>query len=181
MHRKNLYPEDVKKLPEGGGWLLVEFGGQTAEDAEAQARDFAQAVVTSANPRVVLDHAEQEKMWAVREAGLAAAAIVPERADMWPGWEDAAVEPARLGDYLRDLRRLLEQYQYDAPYYGHFGEGCVHMRVDFLLSSEDGRRKFRNCVEDAADVCVRYGGSLRAQHGDGRARGEMLPRMYLPE
>jgi Fe-S oxidoreductase len=181
MHRKNLYTEDVKKLPEGGGWLLVEFGGETAEDAEAQARDFAQAVQGRANPRVVLDHDEQEKMWAVREAGLAAAAIVPERADMWPGWEDAAVEPARLGDYLRDLRKLLEQYEYDAPYYGHFGEGCVHMRVDFDLASEPGRHKFRRFMFDAADLCVRYGGSLSGEHGDGRARSEMLPRMYSPE
>jgi FAD/FMN-containing dehydrogenase/Fe-S oxidoreductase len=181
MHRKNLYTEDVKKLPEGGGWLLVEFGGETAQESEAQAHDFARAIGNAAQAKVVLDHAEQEKMWAVREAGLAAAAIVPERADMWPGWEDAAVEPARLGDYLRDLRGLLEQYQYDAPYYGHFGEGCVHMRVDFLLASDDGRKKFRRFVEDAADLCVRYGGSLSGEHGDGRARGELLPRMYSPE
>jgi FAD/FMN-containing dehydrogenase/Fe-S oxidoreductase len=181
MHRKNLYTEDVKKLPPGGGWLLVEFGGQTVEDAEAQARHFAEAMQSKAHPKVVLDHDEQEKMWAVREAGLAAAAIVPERADMWPGWEDAAVEPARLGNYLRDLRTLLERFEYDAPYYGHFGEGCVHMRVDFQLGDQAGRSKFRKFMQDAADLCVRYGGSLSGEHGDGRARSELLPRMYSPE
>jgi FAD/FMN-containing dehydrogenase/Fe-S oxidoreductase len=181
MHRKNLYTDDVKKLPEGGGWLLVEFGGETAGEAEARARDFAQAIGGQANARVVLDHHEQERMWAVREAGLAAAAIVPDRSDMWPGWEDAAVPPARLGNYLRDLRALLERYGYDAPYYGHFGEGCVHMRVDFDFLSATGRRNFRTFVAEAADLCVGYGGSLSGEHGDGRARGDLLPRMYSAE
>ena len=183
--RKNLLTEDVKKLPPGEGWLLVEFGGETREEADGAAESLAAALRdgrTAPSIAVVTDHHQQERMWAVRESALGGtAAGVPGQPEMWPGWEDSAVAPERLGEYLRDLRSLLDSYQYDAAYYGHFGEGCLHMRVDFDFSSDAGVGKFRRFMEDSADLVVRYGGSLSGEHGDGQARAELLPRMFSPE
>ncbi|HEX6607419.1 MAG TPA: FAD-linked oxidase C-terminal domain-containing protein, partial [Chloroflexia bacterium] len=125
--------------------------------------------------------AAERQIWLVREAGLGATARVPGAPDTWPGWEDSAVPPARLGDYLRDLRRLFEQYDYDCAFYGHFGQGCVHVRIDFDLTSQPGIRKFRAFLQAAADLVLRYGGSLSGEHGDGQARGELLPKMFGPE
>jgi FAD/FMN-containing dehydrogenase/Fe-S oxidoreductase len=183
--RKNLLTEDVKKLPPGDAWLLVEFGGETAEEAVALAGKLADAVrggSAALSVAVVTDHHEQERMWAVRESALGGtAAGVPGQPEMWPGWEDSAVAPEKLGHYLRDLRSLLDQYKYDAAYYGHFGEGCLHMRVDFDFASAAGVQKFRRFMEDSADLVVAYGGSLSGEHGDGQARAELLPRMFSPE
>jgi FAD/FMN-containing dehydrogenase len=116
----------------------------------------------------------------VREAALGATAIVPGQRDRWPGWEDSAVPPARLGAYLRDLRRLLDRYGYTGSFYGHVGQGCTHLRVDFEFQSPDGIARFRSFMGDAADLVVGYGGSLSGEHGDGQARAELLPRSGTP-
>ncbi|HET6568168.1 MAG TPA: FAD-linked oxidase C-terminal domain-containing protein, partial [Rhodothermales bacterium] len=96
----------------------------------------------------------------------------------WPGWEDSAVPPDRIGDYLRDLQKLYEKYGYDASLYGHFGQGCIHTRINFDLETAEGIQRYRAFMNDASDLCVRYGGSLSAEHGDGQARAEMLPKMF---
>ena len=99
----------------------------------------------------------------------------------WEGWDDAAVAPEKLGPYLRDLRALLDDYDYQAAFYGHFGHGCIHMQVSFDLQSDAGIRKYGAFVDDAADLVVRYGGSLSGEHGDGQSRGALLPKMFGPE
>src|SRR5216683_1204715 len=124
---------------------------------------------------------EAAKIWMVRESGLGATAIVPGEHHHWEGWEDAAVPPEKLGDYLRDYSRLVKSYGYTTALYGHFGQGCVHNRVDFDLASREGISKFRAFVEAATDIVVGYGGSISGEHGDGQARGELLPRMFGPE
>ncbi|MGH2387279.1 MAG: FAD-binding and (Fe-S)-binding domain-containing protein, partial [Chloroflexota bacterium] len=98
--------------------------------------------------------------------------------DFWPGWEDSAVPPERMGDYLRDLRRLLDEYGYGGAFYGHMGQGCLHTRIDFELTTAEGVRRFRAFVLEAADLVLRYGGSFSGEHGDGQARAELLPKMY---
>ncbi len=120
-------------------------------------------------------------LWEVRESGLGATAFVPGEPDTWPGWEDSAVAPEKLGGYLRDLRALYNKYEYNPALYGHFGQGCVHCRVDFDLTSEPGIRKWRSFMEEATDLCVKYGGSLSGEHGDGQARGEFLNKMFGEE
>jgi Fe-S oxidoreductase len=118
----------------------------------------------------------------VREAGLGATAYPPGQADTHEGWEDAAVPPERLGDYLRDFRALIEEFGYGpVSLYGHFGQGCVHTRIPFDLSDPDGVRTYRDFVERAARLVVSYGGSLSGEHGDGQSRGELLPLMFGPE
>ncbi len=124
---------------------------------------------------------QQERIWAVREAALGATAVVPGQHIRWPGWEDSAVPPGRLGAYLRDLRRLLDQYHYQAAFYGHVGQGCTHLRVDFDFQSAEGISRFRSFMNDAADIVLGYGGSLSGEHGDGQARAELLPKMFGPE
>ncbi len=126
------------------------------------------------------DVAEQLALWRIREdgAGLAARSLArPAQA----GWEDAAVPPERLGDYLREFEALLRERRLDGVPYGHFGDGCVHVRIDFELEDRDGRARYRRFVEDAADLVASYGGSMSGEHGDGRARSELLPRMYSPQ
>ncbi|WP_297153021.1 FAD-binding and (Fe-S)-binding domain-containing protein [Thermogemmatispora sp.] len=182
--RKGLNLEHLRLLPEGGGWLLLEFGGQTRAEAEDQARALmAHLQRGSAPPQMRLCSSQDEAraLWEVRESALGASTFVPGQPLKWEGWEDSAVHPSRLGAYLRELRALLDRYGYQANFYGHCGEGCVHMRASFDLESQEGIRQFRAFMEEAADLVVRYGGSLSGEHGDGQARAELLPKMFGPE
>ena len=120
-------------------------------------------------------------MWKIREAGARSAASAPGSPAEWEGWDDSAVAPHKLGAYLRDVRKLLDEYKYQTSFYGHFGHGCIHMRVNFDLQSESGIRKYSEFVERAADLVVSYGGSLSGEHGDGQSRGGLLPKMFGPE
>ena len=166
------------ELPAGGGWLFAEVTGDTEAEAESRARAVASAA--GVGHRVVTDVAEQLALWRIREdgAGLAARSLSRQAQ---AGWEDAAVPPERLGDYLRDFDALLTQSGLDGVPYGHFGDGCVHVRIDFELDDRAGRGRYRDFVEQAADLVASYGGSMSGEHGDGRARSELLPRMYSPE
>ncbi len=171
-------------LPPGQGWLYVEFGGATTEDAEAQARRLMEQLgggPAAPSMRLFRDAAETLHVWAVRESALGATSFVPGEPKNWEGWEDAAVPPARLGEYLRRLRRLMAGYGYTGSLYGHFGQGCVHTRISFDLKTPAGIAAYRRFVEEAADLVVELGGSLSGEHGDGQSRGELLPRMYGPE
>jgi Fe-S oxidoreductase len=171
---------DVELLPEGGAWLLVELGSDSAEEAREQAEHLLDRL-RGRVARLVLDPREQQALWKVREAGLGATAGLPGRPDTWEGWEDAAVPPDRLGDYLRDFRALLARYGYRASTYGHFGDGCVHTRIPFDLRTERGIAEFRTFVEEASDLVVRYGGSLSGEHGDGQSKAELLEKQFGPE
>ncbi|WP_432080893.1 FAD-linked oxidase C-terminal domain-containing protein [Streptomyces sp. WAC 04229] len=164
-------------LPRGGAWLFVETGG----DAEAEARARAEAIVRAADvvdARVVTDAAGQRTLWRVREDASGTATRMPDGSEAWPGWEDCAVPPARLGAYLRDFRALLTSHGLRGTPYGHFGDGCIHVRIDFDLLTDAGVARFRRFSEELADVVVAHGGSLSGEHGDGQARAELLPRMY---
>ena len=177
-------PEGLALLPEAGGWLMAEFGGQTVAEAEAQAKNLMTALGRSVNPpemRLLNDPRQQQLVWKVRESGLGVSSHVPGEPPAWEGWEDAAVSPEKLGAYLRDLRKLLDQFGYHAVMYGHFGHACVHQRISFDLQSEPGVRKFREFVEAAADLVVSHGGSFSGEHGDGQARAELLPKMFGPD
>ncbi|MER5752974.1 FAD-binding and (Fe-S)-binding domain-containing protein [Streptomyces sp. NPDC002088] len=167
-------------LPRGGAWLFVETGGETA--AEARAR--AEAVVRAADvldSLVVTDPAGQRALWRVREDASGTATRMPDGSEAWPGWEDCAVPPARLGAYLRDFRGLLSAHGLRGTPYGHFGDGCIHVRIDFDLLTEQGVGRFRRFSEELAELVVAHGGSLSGEHGDGQARAELLPKMYGAE
>lgn len=166
------------ELPTGAGWLFVEITGDSQDVAVAGAEAVAAAI--GAPARVVVDPGEQAALWRIREDGAGLAARSLSR-PAHSGWEDAAVPPERLGDYLRSFETLLDEYGYDTVPYGHFGDGCVHARIDFELDDEAGRGQFRSFTEDAADLVASYGGSMSGEHGDGRARSELLGRMYSPE
>ncbi|WP_236541212.1 FAD-binding and (Fe-S)-binding domain-containing protein [Spiractinospora alimapuensis] len=175
-------PAALSQLPEGGGWLFIEVGGDDPTDAAERGRAMCAALDRLATAtRVVTDKAQQRSLWSLREAGSGLVTRSPDGAEAWPGWEDAAVPPERLGAYLKDFQRLQAKHGLGGIPYGHFGEGCVHIRIDFDLDSDGGRAVFRAFMEDAADLVVSYGGSVSGEHGDGQARGELLPRMYSPE
>ncbi len=169
----------VPPLPSGGGWLLAEVTAETVAAAEASATTVARAASTPAT-RIVTDADEQAALWRIREDGAGLAALSLDHQAL-AGWEDAAVPPERLGAYLRDFDALLQRSRLDGVPYGHFGDGCVHVRIDFELGDAGGRARFRSFVEEAADLAAAYGGSMSGEHGDGRARSELLPRMYSPE
>lgn len=185
MRRKGLHTEDIGLLPEGDGWLLVEFGGETLEEAEDHARRAMDALAREPNtPSMALhtDPAAQHRLWVVRESGLGATAFIPGEPDTWEGWEDAAVPVDSVGAYLRDFRALLERYGYRCALYGHFGQGCIHTRIDFDLTSAEGIKRFRAFTQEAAElVAHEYGGSISGEHGDGQSRADLLPVMYGPE
>ena len=182
LRRTGLDAGNLRLLPEGRGWLLVEFGADSPDVARKHAREFAAAMRRVAGSVSMFDKREdQHKLWEIRESGLAATARVSGQNPTWPGWEDSAVPPERFGDYLRDLSRLFQKHGYEADLYGHFGQGCLHCRVNFELRSAGGISTYRRFVEDAADLVHRYGGSLSGEHGDGQARGELLSRMFSPK
>jgi Fe-S oxidoreductase len=167
---------------------MVQFGGDTQAEADERAEEMLRALGQSPHdPDVVFydDPAREDELWQVREAGLAATAHLPGRRDTFEGWEDSAVPPERLGDYLRDLRRLFGEFGYaeetGPALYGHFGQGCVHTRIPFDLYSAEGVENYRRFLEQAAELVISYGGSLSGEHGDGQTRGELLPRMFGPE
>ena len=182
--KKGINSEGLALLPEGGGWLMVEFGAETALEAESQARSLMQSLGHSANPpsmRLYTDKQQAKRVWEVRESSLGVTAHVSGEPLNWEGFEDAAVAPEKLGGYLRDLRKMMSDFAYKGSLYGHFGHGCVHNRINFDLQSKDGIAKFRKFMEAAADLVVSYGGSISGEHGDGQSRGELLPKMFGPE
>ncbi len=177
-HRITDLVAGAPELPPGTGWLFAEVTG--GSEAEVRARAEAVAATAGVPHRVVTDVAEQAALWRIREDGAGLAARSLSR-PAHSGWEDAAVPPERLGAYLRDFDRLLRDSGLDGVPYGHFGDGCVHVRIDFELADGDGRRRFREFTEAAADLVAGYGGSMSGEHGDGRARSELLGRMYSAE
>jgi FAD/FMN-containing dehydrogenase/Fe-S oxidoreductase len=182
--KKGINSEGLALLPEGAGWLMVEFGASTKREAESQARGLMEALGRSADPpamRLHTDPQQAKRVWEVRESSLGVTAHVPGEPPYWEGWEDAAVAPEKLGGYLRDLRKLMAAFGYKGSLYGHFGHGCVHNRINFDLQSKEGIARFRKFMEEAADLVVGYGGSLSGEHGDGQGRGELLPKMFGPE
>ncbi|HVT77784.1 MAG TPA: FAD-binding oxidoreductase, partial [Acidimicrobiales bacterium] len=182
--REHMHTRAVDLLPKGNAWLLVQFGGATTDEADDAADKMLATVGRSRHEDTVVfydDPKHEEELWAVREAGLGATAHV-DGVDYWPGWEDSAVGPDDLGDYLRQLLALFARYDLEGTsVYGHFGQGCVHCSIPFDLVTAKGVANFRSFVEDAAHLVHRFGGSLSGEHGDGQARGELLRVMFGDE
>ena len=170
-------------LPDGRGLLLVEFGSNDANEANQQALQLIDLLKRHANSPSMRLYSESEAraVWQIRESGPRAAAFAPGAPLEWEGWDDSAVAPEKLGAYLRDLRKLMNEYNYVGSYYGHFGHGCIHMRVSFDLQTEKGIRNYAEFIDRAADLVVGYGGSLSGEHGDGQSRGALLPKMFGPD
>ncbi|MEU7488109.1 FAD-binding and (Fe-S)-binding domain-containing protein [Streptomyces sp. NPDC042319] len=174
----------VDSLPRGSAYLMVEFSADTIERASADCErllDTLRADGRVLDHTIVTDPDERAKLWKVREDGAGLSSRRIDGVQTWPGWEDSAVAPERLADYLADLLPLVRKYGYTAFMYGHFGAGCVHMRLDYDLRNEKGRRDFEAFTREAALLVVAHGGSLSGEHGDGRARSELLEVMYSPE
>lgn len=182
MREEGAYLDSLRELPEGESWLLVQFTGESQEAVDEQGHQLLRALGRGEDDATVAfsdDPAREHKMLKAREAGLGVTARPPDGRETWEGWEDSAVPPERLGDYLRDLKKLFADFGYDHPsLYGHFGQGCVHTRIPFELKSAEGIAAFREFLFRAADLVASYGGSLSGEHGDGQARGELLSRMF---
>jgi FAD/FMN-containing dehydrogenase/Fe-S oxidoreductase len=172
----------TRLLPDGDGWLYIETGGVGEREAQAAADAVAErGRALGASALVVTDLAIMGQLWRIREDGAGILTRLPDGGEAWPGWEDTAVPPEQLGSYLRQFSALLDEHHLRGAFYGHFGDGCVHIRIDFDLLTTPGVARFRRFMEDAADLVAAHGGSLSGEHGDGQARAELLPRMYPPE
>ena len=180
--RKRRAP-NLELLPAGGGFLLVEFGADDPREPESLAQKLLERLKRAPNPPSarIYSSSEAKAIWQIREAGPRSAAFAPGAPPEWEGWDDSAVAPEKLGAYLRDLRKLMNEFDYRGSYYGHFGHGCIHMRINFDFVTEDGIRHYAEFIERAADLVVGYGGSLSGEHGDGQSRASLLPKMFGPE
>ncbi|MFI0263269.1 FAD-binding and (Fe-S)-binding domain-containing protein [Streptomyces sp. NPDC017056] len=182
MREEGAYLDSLERFPAGDSWLLLQFSGDSREEVDAQCQGMLDGIGRTQDDASVAfsdDPVREQQMLKAREAGLGVTARPPGGRETWEGWEDSAVLPDRLGDYLRDLRALFAEFGYDhAALYGHFGQGCVHTRIPFDLKSAEGVADFRAFLFRAADLVASYGGSLSGEHGDGQARGELLPRMF---
>lgn len=179
---KHLNPKALAEMPEGNAYLMVQFGGDTVDEADARSHRLLEALHRSehdADCAFLDDPSHEQDLWQVREAGLGATAHIPGKPDTFEGWEDSAVAPEKLGDYLRRLRALFDEFGYlsdtGPSLYGHFGQGCVHTRIPFDLYTADGVATYRRFMERAADLVVEFGGSLSGEHGDGQSRGSCCP------
>ncbi|MFM0738838.1 FAD-binding and (Fe-S)-binding domain-containing protein [Paraburkholderia xenovorans] len=188
LQARGLKKDEIALLPAGDAWVVLEFGGDTQDDAVRQAQSAARYFSSGeAGPNVsamlVEDRALQAKVWSIRETGASAVALSVDAGTPDPivGWEDAAVDPLRLGDYLRAFQALVDRHGYETSLYGHFGDGCVHARITFDLRSAAGVATWREFLREAAELVVEFGGSLSGEHGDGQAKAEFLPIMYGPE
>ncbi|HEU0025763.1 MAG TPA: FAD-linked oxidase C-terminal domain-containing protein [Ktedonobacterales bacterium] len=176
--------EALAKLPEGDGVLLVEFGGATMDEANAQAQALMRELQRGTRApamRLLEDRAAQRAIWEMRESAVGTLSIVPGYGRAWSGWEDAAVPPEQLGAYLREFDQLIDRYGYHTAYYGHFGQGCVHCRINFDLTAREGITRYEDFTAEAADLVASHGGSLSGEHGDGQARADLLDKMFGPE
>jgi FAD/FMN-containing dehydrogenase/Fe-S oxidoreductase len=186
MHEKGKNPHEQEELfPEGRAWLICSFGGDTPEEAKQKAQSLI-ADVRAHSTQVKGAHATAdehtiEEIVKIREAGLGVNAKIPNQPEFYPGWEDSAVAPEFLGKYLREFQHKMQQYGYFASIYGHFGQGCVHCRINFDLFTKEGIEKYRKFVHEMAYICVKYKGSVSGEHGDGQIRAELLPIMYGEE
>ncbi|HEY6966494.1 MAG TPA: FAD-binding and (Fe-S)-binding domain-containing protein [Burkholderiales bacterium] len=181
LRERNLKLEDIALLPEGNAWLMVEFGADSVELAVESARKLEFQFDKSI---LITDRSLMGRFWAIRETGASATALKLKThagPDPVVGWEDAAVDPLRLGDYLREFQKLVDRYGYRTSLYGHFGDGCIHARINFELRTAKGLAHWREFLAEASRLVVAYGGSLSGEHGDGQARAEFLPLMYGPE
>ncbi|MFM6974464.1 MAG: FAD-binding and (Fe-S)-binding domain-containing protein [Agromyces sp.] len=174
----------VQKLPAGRAYLMIEFSADTILAAERHCEELIEQL--SAQQRlvdyvIVTEPLDREQLWSIRENGAGLASRRIDGVQTWSGWEDSAVAPERLADYLDELTVLVARFGYTPFIYGHFGAGCVHMRLDFDLWSPEGRDAFARFMREAAELVVAHGGSLSGEHGDGRARSELLGLMYSPE
>jgi FAD/FMN-containing dehydrogenase/Fe-S oxidoreductase len=186
MRAKKLRTERLSELPDGSDFLLVEFGGDTRDEALDRARGALRELggdLSRRNLRLVDDDGAARTIWEIRESGLGANAFVPGEPSSWPGWDDAAVDPAVLGPYLREFEALLESYGmlYATSIYGHYGDGCLHSHMPFDLTSSTGVDTYLRFLDDASDLVTRYGGSNSGEHGDGQQRAVYLEKMFGPE
>jgi FAD/FMN-containing dehydrogenase/Fe-S oxidoreductase len=181
MQAHALNSQGVALLPDGNGWLLAELGGDTEDEAASLAADLISSLPGGVSSRLVVDLAVQKQLWAVRESGLGATAIRVDGHHNFEGWEDGAVPPDRLAEYLRGITGLWGKFGYSGAWYGHFGQGCVHTRNNFDLVTPEGLGNYRSYVTAAAELVVSLGGSLSGEHGDGQSRGELLATMFGPE
>jgi FAD/FMN-containing dehydrogenase/Fe-S oxidoreductase len=186
LRERGLRLDDIAQLPRGRAWIMVEFGGDTPEQAIGQAQALVASHAGKADAPsawLITDPATQERIWSIRETGASATTLSldPREPDPAIGWEDAAVDPMRLGDYLREFQSLVDRHHYSTSLYGHFGDGCIHARITFDLRSRQGVATWRKFLGEAAELVVKYGGSLSGEHGDGQAKAEFLPTLYGPE
>jgi FAD/FMN-containing dehydrogenase/Fe-S oxidoreductase len=184
MRDKNMSTAGRSLFPDGNAWLIVEFGGESLEESAGGARrltDALDARGTAARWKMFEDVKQEHLIWAIREACLGSVSKVPRKPDFYPGWEDSAVSPDDMGNYLRDLTKLIERHGYIAGLYGHFGQGCLHSRIDFDLFTAEGIANWKAFLNDAAHLVTSYGGSLSGEHGDGQSRGSLLPIMFGDE
>jgi FAD/FMN-containing dehydrogenase/Fe-S oxidoreductase len=184
MEKKGYHTKNLSLLPAGNAWLLVEFEGNTKLESDAAGKAMMTKLKREKNPpsMSLFDDPEQEKLlWKIRESGLGATAWVPGEPITEEGWEDSAVPPDKIGDYLVDLRDLFKKYGWDIPLYGHFGQGCVHCRIPFDLQTPEGLDQYQRFTEEAAHLVVRYGGSISGEHGDGQSKADLLGIMYGQE
>ncbi|WP_436405982.1 FAD-binding and (Fe-S)-binding domain-containing protein, partial [Corynebacterium casei] len=172
-------PGNRKGIP-AGGWIYCEVGGDTLDEAEALAETVAVSVHT-VDSVVVSEPKEMRELWRIREASAGVVTRLPDGGEAWPNWEDSAVPPENLADYLRDLYALMDKYSLRGIPFGHFGEGCVHVRISFDFGSAEGIEIFNKFMNEAAELVSSYDGSLSGEHGDGRARSALLDRMYSEE
>ncbi len=184
MHRKGKHLPGARLLPEGDTWVLAEFGGETEEEArekgEAAKKRIESELRGHTAIKLIEDPQDQKKVWHVREVGVDASRV-PGVEDAVPSWEDAAVPPPQVGNYLREFYKIAERHKYHFTIFGHFGDGCIHCRLTVDVKTAEGVKNFRRFMNDAADLVVKYGGSLSGEHGDGQLRAELLPKMFGPE
>ena len=180
LRERGLKLEDIALLPPGNAWLMVEFGADTREEALQRAASLRHSL----GGNLVEEKSLMHRLWTVRETGASATSLklkAHDGPDPIVGWEDAAVDPLRLGDYLREFQKLVDRYGYRTSLYGHFGDGCIHARINFELRTPAGIAQWRAFLREAAGLVLAYGGSLSGEHGDGQGRAEFLPLMYGPE
>lgn len=186
LRERGLRGADIALLPAGNAWIMIEFGADTVDAASAQAQalvDHYAGKSNSPSSWLITDAGMCERIWTIRETAASATALTihPDQPDPVVGWEDAAVDPLRLGDYLREFQALVDRHGYQTSLYGHFGDGCIHARITFDTRSVEGIKVWRSFLRAAAELVVKYGGSLSGEHGDGQAKAEFLPIMYGEE
>lgn len=159
--------------------LVVELKKETEEELIIEAEKLIEALKQKGYGYhlPLITGTDVNKVWTLRKAGLGLLSNIPGDAKPAPVIEDTAVDVQDLPAYIEEFNEILKKHDLYCVHYAHAGSGELHLRPILNLKTKEGNRLFKTIADEIAVLVKKYKGSLSGEHGDGRLRGEYIPKM----
>ncbi len=164
--------------------LVVEFSGDDADSLKTRVRGLDtlanNARYSTSRVAVIIaeSNEDQARIWNVRKVGLGLMDSQPRSARPIAFIEDCAIPVERLGEFVREVEKILFAHGTEGGMYAHASAGCLHIRPVLDLKTARGVESLRSISEAVLELTLSLGGAMSSEHGDGLARSEHLTRMY---